>query len=255
MPRVRPPRSDAGQAHLLRTAVITATSDADPGLNYLPPGLVSEITAFLEDRVEGGATIPGFTTLIARRTASEGTVTRETGEAQAAEDNLDIHIRDYVAVLARRTFRLKHSVAVLDFHGLGHDGNIPVMTSREDRRIVARQLVDGAAAAAAGGFPAMANPSAAELAAALENANQETGEIIPAHRDLQEILQQIRDARPRATELAEDVLDELRHSTRRIEPGTARDIMRSYGVTFETLPGEIPEPGDVPADPEEPEPV
>ncbi len=252
MPRIRPPRSDAGLAHLLRTAVTTATSDAESAPTYLPAALVTEITTFLEDRMEDENTIPGFETHIARRTASEGAVTRETGEAKAAEDNLDTHIRDYIVVLARRTFRLKHSVAVLDYHDLDHDGNIPVITSREDRRIVARQLVDGDAAATAAGFPAMVNPSAAELAAVLETATRETEEILPADRAFQEILQQIREARPRATALVEDVLAELRHSTRRIEPGTARDIMRSYGVTFQTLPGETPEPGDVPADPAPP---
>ena len=60
------------------------------------------------------------------------------------------------------------------------------------------------------------------------------------------------DARPRAAELVQEVLDELRHATRKLEPGTARDIMRSYGVTFEALDGEIPAPGDLPAAPAAP---
>ena len=81
------------------------------------------------------------------------------------------------------------------------------------------------------------------------NANRETGEIVPADRELQALLEQIRAARPRAAELAQEVIDELRHATRKIEPGTARDILRSYGITFETLEGETPEPGDVPATP------
>jgi hypothetical protein len=40
-----------------------------------------------------------------------------------------------------------------------------------------------------------------------------------------------------------------RPATHKLEPGTARDIMRSYGVSFEALEGEIPEPGDVPVVP------
>ena len=47
-------------------------------------------------------------------------------------------------------------------------------------------------------------------------------------------------------------IDELRHATRKLEPNTAHDIMRSYGITFETLEGESPEPGDVPATPAAP---
>ncbi len=248
MPRVRPPRSDSGQAHLLSTSIKTAAGDASAGLTYLPPGLVADITAFLNDRIENGSTLPGFTKLLAQRAALEGNVTRETAEAQAAEDDLDTHIRDYIVVLARRTYRMKHSVAVLDYHQLDHDGNIPLITSREDRRTVALQLIDGDATAAAEGFPLMANPSAAELQTRLTTATTETDQIVPADRALQDILGLIREARPHATELVQEILDELRHATRRIEPGTARDIMRSYGVTFETLPGEIPEPGDVPAD-------
>lgn len=36
-------------------------------------------------------------------------------------------------------------------------------------------------------------------------------------------------------------------STPKIEPGNVRDIMCSYGVTFEAPQGETPQPGDVPA--------
>lgn len=252
MPRVRPPRSDAGQVHLLGTAATTAAGDAQKQLHYLPADLVTAIPAFLNDHQENGITIPGYATLVARRAAAEGIVTRETEEAQRAEDNLDTHIRDYIAVLARRTFRMKHSAAALDFHQLDHSGNIPPIASREDRRTLARQLIDGDATAIAAGFPAMANPSAAELQQALDTATREAGEIVPADRELQALLEQIRAARPRATELAQEVIDELRHATRKIEPGTARDIMRSYGITFETLEGETPEPGDVPAVPAAP---
>jgi hypothetical protein len=40
----------------------------------------------------------------------------------------------------------------------------------------------------------------------------------------------------------------LRHSTRKLEPGTTRNVMRSYGVEFDYLPGETPDPA-VPANP------
>lgn len=147
---------------------------------------------------------------------------------------------------------MKHPAAVLDFHQIDHSGTVPTIASREDRRTLARQLIQGDATATAAGFPPMANPAAAELQQALQTATREAEEIIPADRELQTILEQIRAARPRAAELAQEVIDELRHATRKLEPGTARDIMRSYGITFETLDGEIPEPGDVPAEPAAP---
>ena len=252
MPRVRPPRSDAGQLHLLGTALKTATGDSAKNRSYLPAGLLTQISAFLGDSPQNGTTLPGHATLLSRRAALEGKVTQETAEALTAEDILDTHIRDYIIVLARRSFRMKHSAAVLDFHQIDHAGTVPAISSREDRRTLARQLIAGDAAAIQAGFPAMANPSAAELDAALQTATREAEEIIPADRELQAILELIRTARPRATELAQEVIDELRHATRKLEPGTARDIMRSYGITFETLEGESPEPGDVPVPPATP---
>lgn len=252
MPRVRPPRSDAGQVHLLGTALQTAAGDSAQSRSYLPAGLLTQISGFLSDTTQNGTPVPGHATLLARRAALEGKVTQETSEALTAEDILDTHIRDYIIVLARRTFRMKHSAAVLDFHQIDHAGTVPTLSSREDRRTVARQLIAGDPAAIQAGFPAMANPTAAELAAALQTATREAEEIIPADRELQAILELIRTARPRATELAQEVIDELRHATRKLEPGTARDIMRSYGITFETLEGEAPEPGDVPAPPATP---
>jgi hypothetical protein len=252
MPRVRPPRSDAGQVHLLGTAVKTATGDSAQNRSYLPAGLLTQISAFLGDSQQNGTTLPGHATLLARRAALEGKVTQETADALTAEDILDTHIRDYIIVLARRTFRMKHSAAVLDFHQIDHAGTVPTISSREDRRTFARQLIAGDPAAIQAGFPPMANPSAVELDAALQTATREAEEIIPADRELQAILELIRASRPRATELAQEVIDELRHATRKLEPGTARDIMRSYGITFETLEGEAPEPGDVPVQPATP---
>lgn len=249
MPRVRPPQSDAGQVHLLTTTLTTAASDAAESRRYLPSELVNDISAFVNDRQENGVTVAGHASLLAQRAALEGLVTRETDEAQHAETDLDTHIRDYIVTLARRTFRKKHSVAALDFHQLNHSGEVPVIASREDRRTLARQLIAGDAAAIAAGLPAMQNPSAAELLQALETATREADEIIPADRGLQALLEKVRASRPRAAELVQEVLDELRHATRKLEPGTARDIMRSYGVTFEALEGETPAPGDLPAPP------
>jgi hypothetical protein len=213
---------------------------------------VEEITTFLNDRpADAPLETPtlGFINLLAQRAILEGDVSRETAEAQLAEAALDTYISDYIVVLARRTLRLKHNVAVLDYHKLDHSGNIPPITSREDRRTVARQLIAGDASAHDAGFPLMANPSAAELQAALTTAITETDQIVPADRALQEIIEKIRLARVQSAILVQEIIEELRHATRRNEPGTARDIMRSYGITFETLPGETPDPADAPVTP------
>ncbi len=57
-------------------------------------------------------------------------------------------------------------------------------------------------------------------------------------RDLQALLEKLRALRQQAQVVVDDLVDELRHSTRKLEAGTAREVMRSYGLSFETLPGE-----------------
>lgn len=248
MPRMRVPESDDARAAFMSTAIRTAAADAAKGITYVPASVVTAATTFLNDRTVGETTVPGFASLVTQRQLAEGKVTKEVGEAQTAEGVLDTYVRDYVAVLGRRTFRLKHSVAVLDCHKLNHSADMPEINNLEDRRTVAQELIAGDAAAVAMGFPAMANPSATELQAKLTDAVRERGEVTPVDRDLQALLEKLRALRPQAQVVVDDLVDELRHSTRRLEAGTARQVMRSYGLTFETLPGETPEPNE-PANP------
>ena len=242
MPRMRVPESDDARAAFMTTAIRTAAADTAKGITYIPAGVVTAATTFLNDRTVGETTVPGFASLVTQRQLAEGKVTKEVGEAQTAENALDRHTRDYVEVLGRRTFRLAHSVAVLDCHKLDHSADMPELNSLEDRRTVAQQLIAGDVAAVSMGFPAMGNPSAAELQAKLTEAVRERGEVTPMDRDLQALLEKLRVARPQAQVVVDDLIDELRHTTRRLEAGTARSVMRSYGLTFETLPGESAEP-------------
>ncbi len=238
MPRMRVPESDDARAAFMSTAIRTAAADAAKGITYVPASVITAATTFLNDKTVGETTVPGFASLVTQRQLLEGKVSKEVGEAQKAEEVLDTHVRDYVAVLGRRTFRAGHAVAVLDCHELNHSGEMPVVSNREDRHALAQQLVAGDAAAVAMGFPAMANPSAAEVQTKLTDAIREVGEVTPVDRDLQALLEKLRAGRPQAQVVVDDLIDELRHSTRRLEPGTARDVMRSYGLSYETLPGE-----------------
>lgn len=255
MPRMRVPESDDARAALMSTAIRTAASDAAKGITYIPASVITAATTFLNDRTVGETTVPGFASLVTQRQLAEGRVTKEVGEAQTAEGVLDTYVRDYVAVLGRRTFRLKHSVAVLDCHKLNHDAELPPLGTQEERRTVAQELVAGDAAAVAMGFPAMANPSAAELQTKLTDAVRERGEVTPVDRDLQALLEKLRALRPQAQVVVDDLVDELRHSTRRLEAGTAREVMRSYGLSYETLPGETPEPSEPATPPPAPAPT
>ena len=66
-------------------------------------------------------------------------------------------------------------------------------------------------------------------------------------RGLESAQRDVQAQRPRATELVEDVIAALRYNTRKLEPGAARDIMRSYGIAFDYDAGETPDPEPAPA--------
>jgi hypothetical protein len=248
---MRVPESDDSRAAFIATALRTAAADALKGIKYVPVDTIAAAAACLNDRTEGETVIPGFASLVTRRQLAEGRVSKEMGEAQQAEEGLHTYVRDYVAVLGRRTFRVPHSVAVLDCHKLNHSAELPPLGTQEERRTAALQLIAGDAAAVAMGFPAMVNPSAAEVQAKLTDAVRERGEVTPVDRDLQGIREQLRALRPQAQVVVDELVDELRHNTRRLEAATAREIMRSYGLSFESLPGEAPEPNQ-PANPAPP---
>lgn len=193
MPRLRSPESDESIAAFFAKARTTAAADAKRTKRYMQQSVVDDVAGFLNDRTETMAgeqrTIPGFGTLARGRKALEARVTKETSESTTAEEVLETVLRDYIVVLARRTFREKHNVAVLEAHGLTHDGTVPEIHSREDRRALARRLIDGDAAEIPLGAPAMANPSAAELQAKLDAAVKEEGDITPVNRDLEALLE------------------------------------------------------------------
>lgn len=158
-------------------------------------------------------------------------------------------MRDFWDALKRRTNRRKHDPSVLAFYKLPEDGGLDPLNSREDVETACQNALDGEAEAVRAGFPAMANPSAQELLEKLIDARREAGEVTPFARKLDAAQRDVQALRPRAIELVEDVIAALRYNTRKLEPGAARDIMRSYGVVFEYDAGETPDPEPTPAPP------
>jgi hypothetical protein len=245
MPRIRTPESDEGRAQLLSKATKTAAADAAAGRRYLPATVTTEIGDFLQDQA-GPPPVPGYNSKVLKLTSSRAALAREVSDSDAAEAVLETFMRDFWEVLKRRTFREKHSVAVLNYFDLPQDGTIPALSSRADRHLWAEKIAAGEAQAVAAGFPPMANPSAAEVAAKLARAETEAEQIVPKDREQELALEAVRAARPRAIELVDDVIKELGHNLRKMADGTARDIMRSYGVEYEFLPGETPDPTPAP---------
>lgn len=162
MPRVRLPESDEGRLQLLNKTLETAAVDANAGRYYLPESLATEVSTFLTDQTDPntGEPVPGYRVRVQQLIAKRAATSKEVEDADKAEAVLETYIRDFWEVLKRRTFRLGHSVAVLNHYDLPQDGSLPVLSTRADRQTWAGKIRDGEPAAAAAGFPAMANPSA-----------------------------------------------------------------------------------------------
>ena len=246
MPQLRIPESDEDRREVLHKTMITGQQDAaaTPPRAYLEGGRVQEVINFFNDTNDPvtGDPIVGFNNLVTRLKAKRAARSIEVGQSDAAEAVLETYVRDFWEVVKRRTFRLKHPVSVLNFFDLPQDGSVPVMSSRADRRIWARKVIEGETAAVAAGFPPMGQPTAAEVQQKLATAETEEMQITPADREVEEALTAVRTQRARANELIDDIVGDLRHKTRKQPAGSARDILRSYGLQFEFLEGETPDP-------------
>lgn len=132
MPRVREPESDQSRLQLLSKAVKTALLDDEKNLHYLPADLPGTIATFLADAPAPAAT-PGYQSAVATLTRDRAALSKEVDEAEKADAALETWMRDFWEVLRRRTFRLGHAAAVLNFYDLAHDGETPAIGNRADR--------------------------------------------------------------------------------------------------------------------------
>src|SRR5450432_2933911 len=164
--------------------------------------------------------------------------------ARAPVPVLNTTLRDFWEVLRRRVHRKKEPVAVLAFYQLPTSGDTPDMTTYDQLRELARQVVKGDADAVTAGHPAMANPDATELQAALTAAYALATAVPTADRDYDLAQTAVAALRPQMDELIDDGIKDIRNSTRKLDAPSQRRILRTYGAQFATFSGE---PADPPA--------
>jgi hypothetical protein len=104
---------------------------------------------------------------------------------------------------------------VLTFYQLPLDGTIPKPTNQEQWLTMAVQVIKGDADAVAAGFPAMANPSAAELEVVLKTAQSESDDVAMADRAYDAAQEAVAALRAQADELVSEVMAELRFNLRK----------------------------------------
>ena len=169
MPTYTAARSDDARLSTLETISTTAALDNDDA-RLLPAALRQRVDAFL----------PGYRPVVQAVEAAMAGRAKEVSEKDKALKSLTTHVQDFFEVLKRRTARLGHDVSALVHYGLPQAGDVPKLVAEAAIETAADGIVKGEVAAVAAGFPAMLNPSATEVKAALDSYRKESGEVVPA---------------------------------------------------------------------------
>lgn len=169
----------------------------------------------------------------------------EVSQKNAKYAKLLTYIRDYWEGLKRRTNRLEHDASVLLFAGLPLAGDVPAIPNEGAAVAIAKQIAKGDADIVAAGFPAMSNPTAAEVQAACLAYEAEQKDIAPADSVLDAALSAAQGMVADVDDAIEDVRAEVAHFNRKLDDPSIRRALRRYGMSFASNPGE---PAEDPAD-------
>lgn len=210
MPVYSPASSDADRLATLETILKTSGLDNDDA-RLLPAAVRTAVQNFL----------PGYRPVVAALDQASAGRAREVAEKDVAQGRLKTFVQDFFEGLKRRTSRAGHGVAALVHYGLPQAGDNPALDAGVDLEKAAAGIVAGETAAVAAGLPAMANPTAAEVTAALAAYRKEAGEVVPAEVKVREAQVAAAGLRSPADELLTDVKDELSHALRKLRTGTA----------------------------------
>lgn len=228
MPQYVSPRSHADRLQFLARAAQTGQMDIDAGRNYVTQDTIDRINTLMPTYVAAVQAIP----------VASAARSKEVRERNEAIEVLKVWTRDFWEVLKRRVHRLNQPAEVLVFYGLPLDGIVPKPITASEWIQAAENCVQGDAAAVLAGYPAMQNPAVPELVAVLTAASTEAGQVAETDRVHDEALAGAASLVPDVDAVIDDVMEELRFNTRKMDFPSQRRIQRTYGARFITLPGE-----------------
>lgn len=228
MAQYQSPQSDNGRLTFLKQTEKTAGQDIAAGNDYLSQETLDRITAFIPDFEKAVNTV----TLTSTRRA------KEIKEQNQALENIQMYVRDLWATLRRRVKRLDLPTSVLKYYRLPLDGTIPYPNTRKEWLVLSTQVIEGDADAVAAGYAPMSDPSVAELREILDVAELEVADVTKSDREYDLAQAVAAELRPQADGLITEVMDELRYRLRKLDGGSNRRIMRTYGANYRYLQGE-----------------
>ena len=228
MAKINLPTSDNARSQLIQKCLHNESQIEDDSQRLLPADIIERGTALLSPY---NSKLNAIGSLLSTRSI-------EVQEKKAAMNRLTTYLRDYWEVLRRRTNRLDHPVQVLTFYQLPLDGNTPPISREKDLLNIANRAIEGDTQAVNAGYPAMVNPTAAEVKEVLDVAWKEVNDVPPADRAYDQALESIADLRAQADELIRDIHDYLNFVLRKKDAASRRRIIQTYGFSYTYQKGE-----------------
>jgi len=228
MPYLEYPKSDLKRNDFLNQCSNTTEKDKELGVIYLPELVVSELLRLK----------PEFNLLFEKLKTSLSDKEKEVREKNQSVDILHVYVRDFWVVAKRRAIRLDQPAEVFTKLGLPLSGDIPNLNNEKEILAAATHIVKGDASLVANSYPAMENPSAAEVEGKLLVAQKERDDIAPADRSYNIFQKEVSSMRIPVDILIKDIADHLQFALRKETESNQRRIMRTYGFEYRYLKGE-----------------
>jgi hypothetical protein len=228
LPATDATRSQALTSGLKKSSAVTGTA------RLISADTAARLVAF----------VPNWQKEITERADALGKQTSFTTTLNFAGDKLRTTLSHFIQVfhfgVARGVFS-PSGRAVYDLSV--NEETVPTLTSEADLLLWADRIIKGDPRRVINfSEPAMAMPSAAEVATALATYNAELTVQTAAKDSLESEQSDVNQLRPEADQLIRDVWDEVEFALRQLETTTLRRRAREWGVFYALRPGEPEEP-------------
>lgn len=236
MPNIIIPRSNEELIRFFETATRVATEDRLAEKFYTDADWITQASDFVED----------FKTRVRNLTTAQRNRAQQIEERRVKVAKLEVYVRDYLNGFKRMVYREGLPISLFAFYDLPESGEIPLLSNTNEVISWAEKIVKGNADAVAATYPAMSNPTAAQVATVLAEANAEIDDVSAVERHLDVALDEIEAQRATGYALAQDAEQQLNFQLRKLTSPDRRRIMRTYGFAYTYAEGETPDPEDPP---------
>ncbi len=176
--------------------------------------------------------IPNYREMMLQVNSEKENRGREFAERNVSVKKCDTYNRHFMSALKNRILREELPLSVLSLYGLPTSGILPNPSSPADIVEIAKSLISADVVAVEKGYEAMSNPTAAQLALVLAEAEKEIHDAVESDSIVNSKEAELATIRDDADALISEILAELRFNLRREDETDQRRIMRSYGVKF-----------------------